>query len=144
MTNLEYYKNEIIEKYGENFADINETILAFMKSLEIDRYDFSDNGKLGTTATILNWLSCEYAEPLLRPEERQYLTCVITPFIDNIDYITKTSCVGDEYGVFYECINIICKDGDTTKLPNFKKGTAYKGMMANYQYSLNDLRIKFN
>ena len=114
-----------------------------MKRLDIDKNKYSNNGELASVPTVLNWLSDEYVEPLLTYEEKQYLMQVIAPFKDDVDYIIKTGCVGDEYGVFYECINIACKNGDCAKLPNFRKGTAYKGMVANRKYSLADLCIRF-
>lgn len=142
MTNLEHYKNDILSLYGHNYSDLTETISEFMKRLGIDKNKYNNNGDLTSVPTVLNWLCAEYVEPLLSYEEKQYLTAVIAPFKDDIDYITKASCVGDQYGVFYECINIVCKNGDCAKLPNFPKGTAYKGMIANHQYSLNDLYLK--
>ncbi len=142
MTNLEQYKNEIIRIYGENFKNLGDTILDFMSRLEVDKNKYYKDGAENEGAMIINWLCDEYNEVLLTFDEKKYLAGVIEPFKDNIVSISKTSCVVDQYGVFYECINIACKNSDIAKLPSFPKGSCYKGMQANHEYSLDELKIK--
>ena len=75
-------------------------------------------------------------KPILDDIERRYLSNVIKPFRDRIEYIIKNSAYSP-----IEWITIKYKDGGATNLPLFEKGTMYKGMEANKQYSLEDLEL---
>ena len=75
-------------------------------------------------------------KPILDDIERRYLSNVIKPFIDRIEYIIKNSAYSP-----IEWITIKYKDGGATPLPLFEKGTMYKGMEANKRYSLSELGV---
>jgi len=80
----------------------------------------------------------EYIPPksILDEKEKEYLSFVIRPWKNKIGYIDK------RYGADKEWIEIYLKKGDSyTNLPRFKKGTMYKGMELDREYSLEDLGI---
>ncbi len=81
-------------------------------------------------------LTLEVEEPILDEEERKYLSGVIRPFRNEIKNIIK-ECYDDEK----EFINIMFKDDDSMSFKNFKKGTMYKNMKLNKEYSLKDLEL---
>lgn len=79
--------------------------------------------------------------PILTDEERQYLRAVIKPFRDNVLSIAKRHYL-DSYE--YMQIFVHTYDSDEVEevaLPNFKKGTMYKGMETNKKYTLEELGL---
>ena len=78
----------------------------------------------------------EIEKSILDEAEREYLSIVIKPFRDRIEYIIKNSVYSP-----FEWITIKYKDGGATTLPPFKKDTMYKGMEVNKEYSLEDLGV---
>ena len=81
-------------------------------------------------------LTLEIQEPILDDEEKRYLSGVIRPFRDRVEYIKKLNehYIGDEY-------ILIKTNSNSTPLPYFKKGTMYKGMELDKEYSLKDLGL---
>ena len=71
--------------------------------------------------------------------EKRYLSNVIKPFRNKIEYIAKYI---DEDG---EYISLTCKDSYhrtfARAFPSFKKGTMYKGMEIGKRYSLSELGL---
>ena len=81
-------------------------------------------------------LTLESEEPILDEAERKYLGGVIAPFRNKIKYIEKhSSPYKDEYLWFN------MKDEPSWSLPLFKKGTMYKGMELNKEYTLEELGL---
>lgn len=90
-----------------------------------------------------NWWE-EYKEDILDEEEKKYLSAVIKPFRDRVEYIKKI----EAYNVGYGCgekISIELRDKDGIKdyfsLPWFAKDTMYKGMVLCKRYTLEELRL---
>ena len=75
-------------------------------------------------------------KPILDEAERTYLSNVIKPFRNSVEYIIKNSAYSP-----VEWITIKYKDGGATNLPLFEKGTMYQGMEVNKKYSLEDLGL---
>lgn len=78
-----------------------------------------------------------YEEPILDKKEKEYLSAVIKPF--KIRCITKSETTSG----LYEFITI-CLDNDEDEhitLPYFKKGTMYKGMKPDKNYTLKELGL---
>lgn len=72
---------------------------------------------------------------ILDEKEKEYLSAVIRPFRDRVNYIAKK-------GVRKEYIQIVLKkDNECFFLPYFEKGTMYKGMEADKKYTLKELRL---
>lgn len=86
---------------------------------------------------FFNWLEQEYKPPILDDVEKAYLSAVIKPFRKRIEYIEKT----DNYYVNGKQFLCIVLANDRCGLPNFKKGTMYKGMEANKRYTLEELGL---
>ena len=90
-----------------------------------------------------NWE--EYKEPILDEEEKKYLSAVIKPFRNKVKYIKKLrayyyGCNDDGENIFIRLCN---KDGfeNFFSLPWFPKGTMYKGMTINKEYTLEELGL---
>lgn len=79
-------------------------------------------------------------KPILDDIEKEYLSNIITPFIDKVLYIRKNT-----YSNNTEYIDIgYCESNKVEyniEFPLFKKGTMYKGMELDKQYSLEDLGL---
>lgn len=74
---------------------------------------------------------------ILDEVEKEYLSGVIRPFRNEIKRIIKT---GDFTGN-KEYIRIIFNDGDVMSFKSFEKGTMYKGMGFNKEYTLKELGL---
>lgn len=72
---------------------------------------------------------------ILDEDEKEYLSAVIRPFRDRVNYIAKK-------GVRKEYIQIVLKkDNECFFLPYFEKDTMYKGMELNKKYTLKELGL---
>lgn len=102
-----------------------------------------NNKKNITTVRLFQLLTgeLEIEKPILSDSEKDYLENVLRPFKNRIMYVKKVASLG------YECIRYrvhlpIKKYGDMTyELPYFDKGTMYKGMKTEEQYSLEELGL---
>ena len=72
---------------------------------------------------------------ILDEEEKEYLSNVIKPFRDKVEYIIKFDLLPEEY------ISICLQEHETTDLPCFKRGTMYKGMEIEKEYTLEELGL---
>lgn len=72
---------------------------------------------------------------ILDDKEREYLSNVIKPFRDKVEYIIKFDLLPEEY------ISIWLPKHETTDLPCFKRGTMYKGMEIEKEYTLEELGL---
>lgn len=72
---------------------------------------------------------------ILTKEEKEYLSAVIKPFKDKIDYIQK------RISNFGEYIVIMLEGDNALLLPYFKENTMYKGMKKKKEYKLEELGL---
>lgn len=87
---------------------------------------------------FLGWLEEEYVSKILTEEESTYLSSVIHPFRKEVEYIQKIESDYDDT----EYINMIMKrNDDYCALPVFERGTMYKGMTSNTDYTLEELGL---
>lgn len=86
---------------------------------------------------FFNWLEQEYKPPILDDVEKAYLSAVIKPFRKRIKYIRKI----DHSSVNNDQFICIVLENDRCGLPNFKKGTMYKGMEEDRDYTLEELGL---
>ena len=124
------------------------------------KYKLSKDGLKYWSDTQQDWvLSCEIGElltgldeivklhepqkPILDKEEKEYLSAMIKPFRNRITYIMKT--YENDKSEFLE---IRSKHYDANKmgdelimLPSFKKGTMYKCMRTDKEYTLEELGL---
>lgn len=75
-------------------------------------------------------------EDILTDKEREYLSAVIRPFRDRVEFIKKVCSFGDEYYIEVSLINCECFE-----LPYFKGNTMYENMEADKDYTLEDLDL---
>ena len=75
-------------------------------------------------------------EPILDDKEKKYLSSVIRPFRDKIQYIVKCKNFSSAY-----YISISPKMECAILLPNFKENTMYKNMQLNKRYTLEELGL---
>lgn len=85
-----------------------------------------------TGASAYNaWLEQEYE--ILDDVEKAYLSAVIKPFREMVEYIEKRTYTGKEY------IAIVIKEDLNVSFPVFEK--MYKGMELNKKYTLEELGL---
>ena len=130
-----------------------------------NRYKFSKDGLMYLSDTLGKWnLSSskfnmlltgkaqivKLPKPILDKEEKEYLSSIIKPFRKRILYIAKSEAVktyDNPNPKIYECIYIMYKDSSTKKnpfymgFPCFEKGTMYKGMELDKEYTLAELGL---
>ena len=78
----------------------------------------------------------EVEKPILDKVEKRYLEGVLRPFKDRIAYVDK-----EDYGTKKEFIHIEIINDIELDFPNFERGTMYKGMELNKQYTLEELGL---
>ena len=85
--------------------------------------------------------AAEIYKSILTKEEKEYLSAVIKPFRDRIIYIKKREVNQDEYIRVF--LNYYAGEGEdeVILLPSFKKGTMYKGMKIEEEYTLEELEL---
>lgn len=83
-----------------------------------------------------NWLETEYKPQILNDVEKAYLSAVIKPFRKNIKYIAKYT-----FSTEAEYVKICLNCNDYIVFPNFKRGTMYKGMKTNKEYTVEELGL---
>lgn len=132
------------EKYDLNTLKIEWTPLMFKKRLftvKVKRDGsiiFSKEMKPNETGTSAYnaWLEQEYVPKILDDVEKAYLSAVIKPFRNDVEYIEKRIfSTGAEY------IRICLTEDETVNFPNFKRGTMYKGMEVYRKYTLEELGL---
>ena len=80
-------------------------------------------------------------EPILDEEEKKYLSAVIRPFRDRVEYILKSDCI-DKTSYIAIVIKYIDKNiNETIRLPYFETNKMYKGMEDQKHYTLEELEI---
>ena len=131
MTNLEFYKEDIKRKLCD--FTFNRAIREVLNDdYAIDEYK------------LLDWLCEEHS--ILDKEEKEYMSNVVKPFRKRIINISKIVDRYDENSRL-ESIQIVLRQPinnelfDYVELPYFKKGTMYKGMKLNKEYTLKELGL---
>ena len=74
-------------------------------------------------------------EPILDDKEKEYLSSVIRPFRDKVEYIVKKNVFAKIYYIY------IRLNDDSADLPNFKENTMYKNMKLDEEYTLDELGL---
>lgn len=78
----------------------------------------------------------EIDEPILDETEKRYLSAVIKPFINEIEYIAKRVSYSSGY-----YIDIGMKNDDSLLFPYFKDKRMYKSMVTEKEYTLEELGL---
>ena len=80
-------------------------------------------------------------EPILDEEEKKYLSAVIRPFRDRVEYILRGDCI-DKTSYITIAIKQIDKNiNENICLPYFETNKMYKGMEDQKHYTLEELGI---
>lgn len=109
---------------------------SFIKNMNVENCAL-EGMVLGQTY-MLKDLGLDVNEDILSDKEKEYLSAVIKPFRDKVDYVKKYSFDGGEK----ESIGISFKnDNGYFSFPVFKKGTMYAGMYPYREYTLKELGI---
>ena len=144
------------ENKMKNFAELFGLELdeEFKLSGANDKYKLTIDGVMQYPTWLERWIPAnlpwevftgkleiiKLPKQILTEEEKEYLGNVIKPFRDRVNYIIKTeNSLGE-----YIAINSRVYTGwrlDVTLLPEFEKGSMYKGMEINKRYNLEELGL---
>lgn len=123
---------------GYKFSDIH-----FGFSIDHKTFCFYLNGKVvgeviskSYHEALKKWLDMDH-DPILDEVEKMYLSAIIKPFRNRVDFICKVNFLED---VFQHIVIGITNDEDIA-LPTFKSGTMYKGMKPGHAYTLEELGL---
>lgn len=88
------------------------------------------------------WLDQEHKEePILDDAEKRYLKAVIRPFRTDVQYIAKLIHFTGDEEIIVSCNYNKLNSVFSFDLPPFEKGTMYKGMEPNKDYTLEELGL---
>ena len=137
MLNIEKYKEQILERYRKGYGTLTDIVEKIISEEEPETYRKICKERILTTDIMVEWLTEEYVEPVLNKKEMAYLTGVMNPFIEHVEYVVKKEIYQD-----YEYICIMLKGVEAPfNLPAFRRGKMYVGMKLGKQYSVDDLGI---
>ena len=146
------YMEQIAEMLGVKLYEdfrikaINDMI--FEKKFFLTEYGLFSEDSTVPISTILNdILNGQYKivklpKPLLTEEEKEYLSYVIKPFRNKVNYICK--CISSDYVygiVDSEYIEIKVGGNHSIYFPHFAINSMYKGMILDRVYSLEELGL---
>ena len=133
MTNLEFYKEEIKKEItARSYSHATSTYESLVSCYK----KYCNKSLIADSYEILDWL-CEEHQ-ILDKEEKEYLSAVIKPFRDEILYIVKHNALVED--IDYQYISIGLSEPNMS-FPTFRKGTMYKGMELNKEYTLKELGL---
>ena len=99
-----------------------------------------DKPEVGVLNYLLNgkYKVIKLPKPVFTDEEKEYLSTVLKPFRNEIDYIYKCSTYRGEKEYIAISFKKITRD---MFFPEYPTGTMYKGVILNKEYSLDDLGL---
>lgn len=106
---------------------------------KIDYFELNECHISFSDSAYKKWLDMEHKEPILDDAERKYLSAVIRPFRNRVQYIEKV-CADHLYCEpdYYICIRF--NDGNyDMNFPFFDESHMYKCMEINRPYTLEEL-----
>ena len=118
-----------------------------------DKYKLTIDGVMQYTTWLERWIPAnlpwtvftgkleivKLPKPILTNAEKRYLSNVIEPFRDRVNYIIKTENSLGEYIAIHSRLYTGWRPD--VLLPEFEKGTMYKGMEINKRYNLEELGL---
>jgi hypothetical protein len=108
--------------------------VVYYNFIEIHREIFY--GFVSTHDTFTKWLEEEYVPDILTDKEKDYLSAVIKPFREKVEYVYKICLEIDKR----EYLEISLENG-VISFPYFEKDTMYKGMKYGKRYTLEELGL---
>lgn len=126
-----------VNKYG---FEARGTILNEWSGKSIKNFENNTERKI---LKIERPLTVYEVKEVLDKKEREYLSKIIEPFKNRVKRIEKVKAVycNSEFIEIVLYSSISYDREEPIKLPCFKKGTMYKGMELNKQYSLKELGL---
>lgn len=108
---------------------------------KIDYFELNECHISFNDSAYKKWLDMEHKEPILDDAEREYLSAVIKPFRNRVQYIEKMfedHLLGDQDCYLFIRFN----DGNyDMNFPVFRESIMYKGMERYKKYTLEDLGL---
>lgn len=126
---------EFTKMPNPNPCILNVRVRDFSKKLNIDN-GVLEGMTLGKTYT-LEELGLYASKDILSDKEKEYLSTVIKPFRDEVEFIMKDYTDDDKQ----EYIEIAIKDEVSILFPYFKKSTMYASMERCKKYTLEELGL---
>lgn len=132
MLNIQKFKDEILK-----YAGYRHSLMCLIYQEIMKKNDCTGNCSKCRRETI-EWLTSEYKEPILTDEEKEYLSAVIKPFKNSIQYIGKFKLDDgfQQIRITYEGEHY----ASVIELPPFDNDM-YKGMVIGKFYSLEELGL---
>lgn len=139
-----------VDLYEEfRIKDDSKNILRFIKYRFAEEglmhyHVFSNCWDFTPYETLLNLLNGKYEivklpKPILNEKEKEYLSTIIKPFRNKIEYIIKYLY---EYGEYISIIYKVSNDGTLSMIfPSYDEGTTYKAMELGKEYTLEELGL---
>ncbi len=131
-TQLDIVKHSGLQKKSGNFIEELAWTAALMRTIDTNPIKDSD----------IKWIWEREEEKeqkdALDEEEKEYLSVVIKPIRDIIDYIMKRRTLDGESDYIVMSLN---NEGEWFILPYFKHDTMYKGMNFGKQYTVDELGL---
>ena len=136
----ELFDTEIGEEFFlKSYGRLNSSPYHFNKDGYLCNKDGS-NSMIETIDILLGKFEIEkIGKPVLSKSECLWLKNVMTPFYEEIEYVSKLSC--HRQGQEREYLNIHYKNGEDTAFLSFVKGSMYKDMELFQHYTLMRLQI---
>ena len=108
---------------------------------KIDYFELNECHISFNDSAYKKWLDMEHKEPILDDAEKQYLSAVIKPFRNRVQYIEKMfedHLLGDQDCYLFIRFN----DGNyDMNFPVFRESIMYKGMERYKKYTLEELGL---
>lgn len=137
MLNIEKYKDKILKRHRKHLESFSETVERIVEEEDPETYREKFVDRMMTTEAVVEWLASEYVAPLLNKKEMEYLSGVVNPFLEHVEYIRKRKV---ESG--FEYISIVLGGVEAPfNLPVFKEGEMYTGMELDKKYTVEELGL---
>ena len=117
---------------------IRNTDYNYIYNFNIEKMNSIQVLKMKELGRITKKVKIIIEEPILDEEERKYLSDVIRPFRDRVTDIIKYKNYDFENK---EYIVIHCNQFEKMMFPYFKKGTMYRNLELNKEYTLEELGL---
>ena len=131
MLGVGLYKNFTIEGFEDTDFKLTTNGLFYYdnRTFTWEKSLLLDDILIGTRKII---------KPILTEKEKEYLSAVIKPFKNKVNYIVKQQGLKDKLSVEFIIIYV---DDEKLILPSYDKGTLYKDMKLMEKYTVEDLGL---
>ena len=135
-----YYKYNTFIKREEH---TNEMLICSFAGKTIGQLEDEEQIEILKVERPIKWKNVYENKEILDEQEKEYLSKIIEPFKNRVKRIEKVKAVycNSEFIEIVLYSSISYDKEESIQLPYFKKGTMYKGMELNKQYSLKELGL---